>query len=689
MAAARVDNPLATRGSRRAGCSPALSWRVSVGLFALLTTIRFASGQYHTYPQIEAELQTAEANFGAICKRYSLGQTVQGRTMWALRISDNVDTEEDEPEVKLISTMHGDEVTGVELCLNLIADLTQDYGTDPRLTNIVNSVELWIVPCMNPDGFVAVQRGNIHGADLNRDFPDPFTSPNNDTIGREPETANIMNWSFGRSFTLAANYHGGSLVVNYPFDNNASGSSVYTASPDDDLFIWISEQYSQYNAPMWGSASFFHGITNGADWYAISGGMQDWSYRYLGTNEVTIEVSVNKIPPASQIPTFWAQNRESMLAYIETALVGVRGLVTDGRTGGPLAASVAVVGRDHLVYTDPDVGDYHRMLLPGTYDLRYEAPSYDARVLPGVSVPSGTTAQRDVSLWNTLVAYPNGGETLPAGQAAGIAWTGDPTRAFQVQITANADDLVTMTDGFESGSLGAAYTTGGNAVWNVASDDASAGTYSARSGTITHNQTTWLSRTVEADHVRFDYRVSSETGYDFFNFLVDGDRKVHASGTASGWLVYDATMTPGTHTLRWEYTKDVSLSVGSDAAWIDEVQITGDQTLWTDVVSLSPVGATAAVWTPAIQGTSYRVRVRSHDGAGGYGAWDASDALFAVGAPADIPTVSAWGLAAMVFLLLAAGGVIVGRSRSMVRRVSAGPAESAGPDQIHGRRSHE
>ncbi|HEB60563.1 MAG TPA: hypothetical protein ENJ06_01945, partial [Phycisphaeraceae bacterium] len=450
--------------------------------------------------------------------------------------------------------------------------------------------------------------------------------------------ANIMNWTFDHSFTLAANFHGGALVVNYPFDTNSSGSSVYTACPDDDLFISISEEYSVHNSPMWNSPSFFHGITNGAAWYAISGGMQDWLYIYEGGNEVTIELSDNKIPPANQISAFWNDNRESMLSFMETALTGVRGVVTDANTGLPVAATITVEGRDHAVYTDPDVGDYHRMLLPGTYDLRIDADGYDPVVFPNVTVPSGDALRLDVALGAPAqVTYPNGGETLHTGQTANVQWTGSPAAQFHVQYTLNADDTATITDGFERSSLGGDYQTGGNANWYIASGTSHAGNKAARGGNINDNQTTWMTRSVQnGGSLSFWYKVSSEESYDFFNFYIDGQSKVSISGQ-TGWIQYSTTLAPGAHTLRWEYSKDVSISEGSDTAWIDDLQLTDDNTTWTDIVNLTGVGQTSVAWTPDSTSSNAKVRVRAYYGNGIYGEWDESDAAFTIAEGVNCP----------------------------------------------------
>jgi len=354
-----------------------------------------AADDWTDYDHIGPTFATYEGTYPDICKRYDLGLSVEGRSLWALRISDNVLVEEDEPEFKYISTMHGDEVVGTKMCMLLIEYLLENYGTDPQATNIIDEIELWIVPLMNPDGYEHTPRTryNAHGVDLNRNFPQ-YGDPDS-TEGREPETAVIMDWDAEHTFVCSANMHTGALVVNYPFDNEDTGSR-YT--PDDDMFIYISEEYSRHNPPMWGSPYFYHGITNGADWYMIWGGMQDWNYLFRGCNEVTLELSDIKEPSPSEIPQFWEDNRDSMMAYIETCLIGIRGIVTDVQTGQPLEATVVVVGRDHEIYSDPDVGDYHRMLLAGTYDLTFEVEGYDVVTIPNVVVLEGEATRLDVVL---------------------------------------------------------------------------------------------------------------------------------------------------------------------------------------------------------------------------------------------------------------------------------------------------
>lgn len=111
-----------------------------------------------------------------------------------------------------------------------------------------------------------------------------------------------MRWTAQNHFILTANFHGGALVANYPFDSTASGASRYSTSPDDALFQDLARLYSYAHTTMRSSKVFRDGITNGAAWYALSGGMQDWNYLYEDCFGLTLEVSDVKYPPAEELP---------------------------------------------------------------------------------------------------------------------------------------------------------------------------------------------------------------------------------------------------------------------------------------------------------------------------------------------------------------------------------------------------
>lgn len=348
---------------------------------------------YHDYTALTTQLQNVANAYPNITRLISAGKSVQGRELWWLKISDNPDAHEDEPGFKYISTMHGDEPVGTEMLLRLIDQLTQGYGTDTRATRIVNEVELWVMPMMNPDGNTLSQRYNADGVDLNRDFPDQFQDSVDSPAGRATETQRIMNWQYSHSTMLSANFHTGAVVVNYPYDGTASGASVYSSCPDDDIFRDVSLDYSEDNSPMY-SGAFAQGITNGADWYNVYGGMQDWNYLWQGDAEVTIELNNPKWPAASVLDQRWNENRESMLSYLERSLTGVRGRITDAVTGAPVNAKLTVSGRNISFYTDPNVGDYHRVLPAGTFTLNVQAAGYYPTSFPVTISSARANAQR-------------------------------------------------------------------------------------------------------------------------------------------------------------------------------------------------------------------------------------------------------------------------------------------------------
>jgi len=265
--------------------------------------------QYHTYATLTADLQQIAVDHPSIVRLISAGLSVQGRDLWIVKLTDDPDAEENEPGVTYISSMHGDEVVGKELLYNLINYMTDNYGTDPRVTNLIDTTEIWIMPSMNPDGTELSQRWNANGVDLNRDFPDQFIDPVNTGAGRAAETAAIMAWRAQHTSTLSTNMHGGALVANYPYDSNPVGSSTFSPAPDPDhdTFVRLARTYADNNPPMSTSNShpaWDNGITNGADWFSINGGMQDWEYVWHGDHEVLVEVSNQKWPPAADLPRF-------------------------------------------------------------------------------------------------------------------------------------------------------------------------------------------------------------------------------------------------------------------------------------------------------------------------------------------------------------------------------------------------
>lgn len=116
--------------------------------------------------------------------------------------------------------------------------------------------------------------------------------------------------------------------------------------------------------------TFPQGITNGAYWYDLSGGMQDFNYVFTNCFEITLELSCCKFPSRNELPTEWHKNKKSLIEYIKMTHIGLKGLVKDVN-GYPISdAEVYVQGVEAKPVRTTERGEYWRLLTPGTYNVR-------------------------------------------------------------------------------------------------------------------------------------------------------------------------------------------------------------------------------------------------------------------------------------------------------------------------------
>jgi hypothetical protein len=317
---------------------------------------------YPSFEQIESFLKEMASKYPSIAKLESIGKSVNGRDLYVLKISDNVAVDEVEPEFKYISSMHGNEITGRELTQLLIKDLLEGYGKDKRLTDLINNTEIYIMPSMNPDGSNKRRRENANRVDLNRNFPN-WNAKNSSESGREVETKAVMKFQSERQFALSANFHGGAVCVNYPWD------STKVRHPFDELLVDLSSKYSVENQPMYTSREFNNGITNGADWYVVQGGMQDWSYVFHNDLQVTIELSDNKWPRYSEIPSFYKDNKESMIVYAEAIHQGAGFKTGDNRPGTVKISQIVGSRKIDKGSFGFRGGEFYKVLPEGEYEF--------------------------------------------------------------------------------------------------------------------------------------------------------------------------------------------------------------------------------------------------------------------------------------------------------------------------------
>jgi len=323
---------------------------------------RSAQG-YPSFEEIEAKLKELHEKFPKITQLFSIGKSNQGRDLWVMKLSDDPEKDELEPEVKLISSMHGNEITGRELMIRLLEDLLNLYESDPGIQELINNTEIFIMPSMNPDGSNIPQRGNGRNIDLNRNFPDFSTEDHQNSLeGREIETQSVMKFQEARQFSLSANFHGGAECVNYMWD------TIAELHPFNDLIVDIATDYANGVDYLKNSSEFLGGITNGYAWYEVNGGMQDWSYNWYGDVQYTIELSDVKWPNYSEIPGYYDANRSALISFLRRVHQGAGfQLANSGLSGSVRIESLNQKQAKDLGSFRFRNSEFFKVLSPGQY----------------------------------------------------------------------------------------------------------------------------------------------------------------------------------------------------------------------------------------------------------------------------------------------------------------------------------
>jgi hypothetical protein len=366
---------------------------------------------YPTWKQYDTIMHKIAERWPEVCRLDTVGLSVMGRAVLALRISDNPGIDEPEPAVMLSSTIHGDETAGFIMLMRLAEYLASGSDGGGLASELVSGLEIWINPLANPDGMYRNSdtmtypvRANSNGYDLNRNFPDPAASP---PPPLQKETADMISFMKEIRPALSINLHSGAEVVNYPWDRWTR------LHPDDEWFNSISRRYADtvhlHASP--GYMTFLdNGVTRGWQWYMITGGRQDYVTYSLGGREVTVEMDDTKMTPGSNLEAMWEWNHRSLLRYIAEALTGVRGTVTDAESGDPLSARIFIAGHDadsSHVSSDALHGAYSRLLPPGTWSLEFSSPGYEPYILTADLTAANPLLVRDVILQKRADTYPD------------------------------------------------------------------------------------------------------------------------------------------------------------------------------------------------------------------------------------------------------------------------------------------
>ena len=290
-------------------------------------------GAFHTQEETYADMDSFATAYPSICQLQSLGTSHQGRDIWAMKISDNVATTEDEPRVLYLGAHHAREIITPEIPLYIMYWLVQNYGTDSLATFLVDNREIWIVPLMNPDGREYVEhtgdwrknrRNNgdgSYGVDLNRNwcymwgYDDTGSSPytSNETYRgpsacSEPETQAIKNLMETYDFSTCISYHShGDLIL-------WAWGYIYAYCPDHDVLSALGDSMASFNG---------YAPSIGADLYPANGTSDDWMYGEQTSKDkvysYTFEVGSEFYPPAADIIPLCEENLVPSLLAAEYA----------------------------------------------------------------------------------------------------------------------------------------------------------------------------------------------------------------------------------------------------------------------------------------------------------------------------------------------------------------------------------
>lgn len=240
-----------------------------------------ADSRYHNYAEMTSEISGVVAAYPGLVSQRVIGTSYQGRNIVALKISDNVATDENEPEVLFTHHQHAREHLTVEMALYLLKELTSDYGTDSRVTNLVNSREIWIIPDVNPDGGeYDVATGSYRswrknrqpnsgssaiGTDLNRNWAYRWGccggssgSPSSDTYRGSagesaPEVRVVANFVRGRvlggvqQIKAGIDFHTYSELVLWPFGYTTADTTTGMTVDDRNAFATVGQKMAASN----------------------------------------------------------------------------------------------------------------------------------------------------------------------------------------------------------------------------------------------------------------------------------------------------------------------------------------------------------------------------------------------------------------------------------------------------------
>jgi hypothetical protein len=286
------------------------------------TNTSFERDHYTSYNNLNLYLKNISNKHNSIIKLYNdLGTTYEGRTIWMVKISDNPEVnEDDETEILFVGAHHGNELIANEMAIFIIETFTEGYGNDPRITWMVDTHEIWVIPMPNPDGTEYTLKAGSwrknrspnystdvppdpidprifptsNGTDLARNYDIEWGDPDGPSgliqrsatyAGSEPfseyETQAIRDLVLAHNFSVYMDFHSGIELILYPWG--------YTGdpTPDNPLYERLAEKLSVLTG---------YDTRQGYDLYQSNGNPMDWIYYESRTIAFTVELSSPRMP---------------------------------------------------------------------------------------------------------------------------------------------------------------------------------------------------------------------------------------------------------------------------------------------------------------------------------------------------------------------------------------------------------
>lgn len=255
---------------------------------------------YRNFTVVNNTLMELAQKYPTIVKLETIGTTSSGLTQYGLKISDNVNEDENESELMMTAATHGDEIITTEVLLRFIEEMLAGYDQNPRLAALVNNHELFFVPVVNPDGFSARRRyaGNV---DPNRDYPWPGHENKNPVAC----IANMINFFQQHQIVGSIDFHAFGKLVMYPW------AYTKTSPPPEHerIFDNLGREMAAANSYTYGQISKVI--------YVAEGSSADYYYWKFNTMAFGIEMGNSKAPSVDQIPAVLNQVREMTYKFIE------------------------------------------------------------------------------------------------------------------------------------------------------------------------------------------------------------------------------------------------------------------------------------------------------------------------------------------------------------------------------------